>query len=56
DIDKGPQLLNNLRGWVPEGGLLQITNRLLQAADKDARDSEIVFNLIHAEESPKFGS
>ncbi|XP_038647741.1 extracellular matrix protein FRAS1 [Scyliorhinus canicula] len=55
NIDKGPQLLNNLQGWVPEGGLLQITNRLLQAADKDARDSEIVFNLIHSEESPKFG-
>ncbi|XP_062899606.1 extracellular matrix protein FRAS1 isoform X1 [Mobula hypostoma] len=52
---KGPQLLNNLPGWVPEGGLLKITNRLLKAEDQDANDSEIIFNLVDAKESPKYG-
>ncbi|XP_078258376.1 extracellular matrix organizing protein FRAS1 isoform X5 [Rhinoraja longicauda] len=53
--DKGPYLLKNLPGWVPEGGLLKITNKLLKAEDKDANDSEIVFNLIDAKETPKYG-
>lgn len=47
--------MKNLPGWVPEGGLLKITNKLLKAEDKDADDSEIVFNLIDAKETPKYG-
>ncbi|XP_059502142.1 extracellular matrix protein FRAS1 isoform X3 [Stegostoma tigrinum] len=54
-FNTGPQLLHNLGGWVTESGLLQITNRLLQATDKDASDSEIIFNLIQEKETPKFG-
>ncbi|XP_069782867.1 extracellular matrix organizing protein FRAS1 [Narcine bancroftii] len=52
---KGPQLLNNLPGWVPKGGLLKITNRLLKTEDKDSQDSEIVYHLIDAMEAPKYG-
>ncbi|KAM9330542.1 extracellular matrix organizing protein FRAS1 [Gastrophryne carolinensis] len=47
----GLQLLLNSAVWVPEGGMLQISNRLLQTRAFGAADSEIVYTIEH----PKYG-
>ncbi|XP_053559271.1 LOW QUALITY PROTEIN: extracellular matrix organizing protein FRAS1 [Bombina bombina] len=49
----GLQLVLNSAVWVPEGGMLQISNRLLQARAFGASDSQIVYTISN--EAPKFG-
>nr|XP_033819322.1 extracellular matrix protein FRAS1 isoform X2 [Geotrypetes seraphini] len=39
--------------WIPEGGMLQITNRFLQARAFGASDSEIIYTITS--DHPKFG-
>ena len=40
--------------WVPEGGMLQITNRILQAEAPGASASEIVYKIT--QDHPQFGN
>lgn len=40
--------------WVPEGGMLQITNRILQAEAPGASASEIVYKIT--QNHPHFGN
>lgn len=40
--------------WVPEGGMLQITNRILQAEAPGASPDDIVYNIT--EGHPQFGN
>lgn len=40
--------------WVPEGGMLQITNRILQAEAPGARASEIIYKIT--QNHPQFGN
>lgn len=40
--------------WVPEGGMLQITNRILQAEAPGARASEIIYKIM--QDHPQFGN
>ncbi|KAM4706664.1 extracellular matrix organizing protein FRAS1 [Discoglossus pictus] len=49
----GLQLVLNSAVWVPEGGMLQISNKLLQARAFGATDSEIVYTILN--ENPRFG-
>ncbi|XP_025062352.1 extracellular matrix protein FRAS1 isoform X12 [Alligator sinensis] len=51
--DRGPQLLTNSLVWVPEGGMLQITNRILRAEVPGASDSEITYAII--KDQPRYG-
>ncbi|XP_029456255.1 extracellular matrix protein FRAS1 isoform X2 [Rhinatrema bivittatum] len=51
--DGGPQLVSNSLVWVPEGGMLQITNRLLRARAFGASDSEIFYTITSGH--PRFG-
>lgn len=39
--------------WVPEGGMLQITNRILQAEAPGVSASEIIYKIT--QERPQFG-
>ncbi|XP_007496032.2 extracellular matrix organizing protein FRAS1 isoform X2 [Monodelphis domestica] len=47
------QLVANSLVWVPEGGMLPITNRILRAEVLGASDSEIVYTISH--DHPRFG-
>ncbi|XP_071971616.1 extracellular matrix organizing protein FRAS1 [Engystomops pustulosus] len=49
----GIQLVLNSAVWVPEGGMLQISNRLLQARAFGTADSDIHYTITS--EHPKFG-
>lgn len=40
--------------WVPEGGMLQITNRILQAEAPGASAEEIVYKIT--QDYPQFGN
>ena len=40
--------------WVPEGGMLQITNRILQAEAQGASASEIIYKIT--QDHPQFGN
>lgn len=40
--------------WVPEGGMLQITNRILQAEAPSASASEIIYKIT--QDHPQFGN
>ncbi|XP_070250414.1 extracellular matrix organizing protein FRAS1 [Myotis yumanensis] len=51
--DKGLRLVANSMVWVPEGGMLQITNRILQAEAPGARASEIIYKIM--QDHPQFG-
>ncbi|KAM4809143.1 extracellular matrix organizing protein FRAS1 [Rhinophrynus dorsalis] len=52
-ISEGLQLVLNSAVWVPEGGMLQISNRLLQARAFGAADSDIIYTITS--EHPRFG-
>ncbi|MEE6460302.1 hypothetical protein FKM82_000916 [Ascaphus truei] len=49
----GLQLVLNSAVWVPEGGMLQISSRLLQARAFGATDSEIIYTMTS--DHPRFG-
>ncbi|XP_037685994.1 extracellular matrix protein FRAS1 isoform X5 [Choloepus didactylus] len=49
----GLRLVANSMVWVPEGGMLQITNRILQAEAPGASASEIIYKIT--EDHPQFG-
>ncbi|XP_076999177.1 extracellular matrix organizing protein FRAS1 isoform X1 [Tamandua tetradactyla] len=51
--DGGLQLVANSMVWVPEGGMLQITNRILQAEAPGAHASEIIYKIT--QDHPQFG-
>ncbi|XP_065453534.1 extracellular matrix organizing protein FRAS1 isoform X1 [Chrysemys picta bellii] len=51
--DGGPRLVSNPLVWVPEGGMLQITNRILQAEMPGASESEITYTII--KDQPRYG-
>uniref|UniRef100_A0A8C3WYZ9 Fraser extracellular matrix complex subunit 1 n=1 Tax=Catagonus wagneri TaxID=51154 RepID=A0A8C3WYZ9_9CETA len=49
----GLRLVANSMVWVPEGGMLQITNRILQAEAPGVSASEIVYKIT--QDHPQFG-
>ncbi|XP_054995058.1 extracellular matrix organizing protein FRAS1 [Sorex araneus] len=49
----GLRLVANSMVWVPEGGMLQITNKILQAEAPGASASEIIYKIT--EDHPQFG-
>ncbi|XP_062964839.1 extracellular matrix organizing protein FRAS1 isoform X1 [Cynocephalus volans] len=49
----GLQLVANSMVWVPEGGMLQITNRILQAEAPGASAEEIIYKIM--QDHPQFG-
>ncbi|XP_053317651.1 extracellular matrix organizing protein FRAS1 [Spea bombifrons] len=49
----GLQLVLNAAVWVPEGGMLQISSRLLQAKVPGAPDSNVIYTITN--EQPRFG-
>ncbi|XP_043916303.1 extracellular matrix organizing protein FRAS1-like [Protopterus annectens] len=51
--DRIPHLTDNSVVWIPEGGMLQITNNMLQALDGHSGDSEIIYTVI--KDRPRFG-
>ncbi|KAG8515151.1 Extracellular matrix protein FRAS1, partial [Galemys pyrenaicus] len=51
--DGSLRLVANSMVWVPEGGMLQITNRILQAEAPGASASEIIYKIT--EDYPRFG-
>uniref|UniRef100_A0A8C5XSK4 Fraser extracellular matrix complex subunit 1 n=1 Tax=Microcebus murinus TaxID=30608 RepID=A0A8C5XSK4_MICMU len=51
--DRGLRLVADPMVWVPEGGMLQITNRILQAEAPGASAEEIVYKIT--QDHPKFG-
>ncbi|KAG9480616.1 hypothetical protein GDO78_012204, partial [Eleutherodactylus coqui] len=53
-INGGIQLVLNSAVWVPEGGMLQISNRLLQARAFGVADSGIRYTMTS--DHPQFGS
>ncbi|XP_074849859.1 extracellular matrix organizing protein FRAS1 isoform X2 [Carettochelys insculpta] len=53
ESDGGPQLVTNPLVWVPEGGMVQITNRILQAKLPGASESEITYTIL--KEQPRHG-
>lgn len=40
--------------WVPEGGMLKITNRILQAQAPGVRAEDIIYKITHGH--PQFGN
>ncbi|XP_066488376.1 extracellular matrix organizing protein FRAS1 [Tiliqua scincoides] len=50
--DGAPQLITSSVVWVPEGGMLQITNRILQAVMPGVSDSAIIYSI---REQPQYG-
>ncbi|XP_030875381.1 extracellular matrix protein FRAS1, partial [Leptonychotes weddellii] len=52
--DAGLRLVANSMVWVPEGGMLQITNRILQAEAPGASASEIIYKIT--QDHPQFVS
>ncbi|XP_069341542.1 extracellular matrix organizing protein FRAS1 [Eulemur rufifrons] len=53
ETDRGLRLVANSMVWVPEGGMLQITDRILQAEAPGASAEEIVYKIT--QDHPKFG-
>ncbi|XP_045392852.1 extracellular matrix organizing protein FRAS1 isoform X1 [Lemur catta] len=51
--DRGLRLVANSMVWVPEGGMLQITDRILQAEAPGASAEDIVYKIT--QDHPKFG-
>ncbi|XP_012660764.1 extracellular matrix protein FRAS1 [Otolemur garnettii] len=51
--DRSLRLVANSMVWVPEGGMLQITNRILQAEAPGASAEEIIYEIT--QDHPKFG-
>lgn len=51
--DGSLRLVANSMVWVPEGGMLQITNRILQAEAPGVSASEIIYKIT--QERPQFG-
>ncbi|ELW63934.1 Extracellular matrix protein FRAS1 [Tupaia chinensis] len=51
--DGGLRLVANSMVWVPEGGMLQITNRILQAEAPGTSAEEIIYKIT--QDHPKFG-
>ncbi|XP_045713824.1 extracellular matrix organizing protein FRAS1 isoform X5 [Phyllostomus hastatus] len=51
--DRGLRLTANSVVWVPEGGMLQFTNRILQAEAPGASASEIIYKIT--QDHPHFG-
>ncbi|KAG8454257.1 hypothetical protein GDO86_000773 [Hymenochirus boettgeri] len=52
-INGNPQLVLNSPVWVPEGGLIQISNTLLRAQALGSVESEIIYTITN--EQPRFG-
>ncbi|NWY04165.1 FRAS1 protein, partial [Nothoprocta ornata] len=48
-----PRLVTNSLVWVPQGGMLQISKRILQAEIPGARDSEIIYSIVR--DQPRHG-
>ncbi|XP_006885356.1 PREDICTED: extracellular matrix protein FRAS1 [Elephantulus edwardii] len=51
--DRGLRLVANSMVWVSEGGMLQITNRILQAEAPGTSPSEIIYKIT--QDHPQFG-
>ncbi|KAL6048030.1 hypothetical protein STEG23_036151, partial [Scotinomys teguina] len=51
--DGALRLVTNSMVWVPEGGMLKITNRILQAQAPGVRAEDIVYKITH--DNPEFG-
>ncbi|KAF6131131.1 hypothetical protein HJG60_008020 [Phyllostomus discolor] len=51
--DRSLRLTANSMVWVPEGGMLQFTNRILQAEAPGASASEIIYKIT--QDHPQFG-
>nr|XP_044999992.1 extracellular matrix organizing protein FRAS1 isoform X2 [Jaculus jaculus] len=51
--DDALRLVSNSMVWVPEGGMLQITNRILRAEAPGARSEDIIYKIAHGH--PQFG-
>ncbi|KAK7830949.1 hypothetical protein U0070_018493, partial [Myodes glareolus] len=47
------RLVTNSMVWVPQGGMLKITNRILQAQAPGVRAEDIVYKIMH--DHPQFG-
>ncbi|KAG2466459.1 FRAS1 protein, partial [Polypterus senegalus] len=50
-----PSMLSNIKAWVSEGGMLQITKRYLDAQISGSSDSEVVYTITPSTGNPKFG-
>uniref|UniRef100_A0A8C8RJR6 VWFC domain-containing protein n=1 Tax=Pelusios castaneus TaxID=367368 RepID=A0A8C8RJR6_9SAUR len=51
--DGGARLVTNPLVWVPEGGMVQITHRILRAEVPGSSDSEIIYKII--KDQPRYG-
>ncbi|KAL8206682.1 UNVERIFIED_CONTAM: hypothetical protein K2H54_018189 [Gekko kuhli] len=51
--NEGPQLVTSSTVWVPEGGMLQITSRVIQAQVPGARDSAVIYTIT---DPPLYGT
>ncbi|GAB1289869.1 Extracellular matrix organizing protein FRAS1 [Apodemus speciosus] len=51
--DRALRLVTNSMVWVPEGGMLKITNRILQAQAPGVRADDIIYKITH--DRPQFG-
>ncbi|XP_029400865.1 extracellular matrix protein FRAS1 isoform X3 [Mus pahari] len=51
--DRALRLVTNSMVWVPEGGMLKITNRILQAQAPGVRADDIIYKITHSH--PQFG-
>nr|XP_014434426.2 LOW QUALITY PROTEIN: extracellular matrix protein FRAS1 [Pelodiscus sinensis] len=51
--DGGSRLVTDPTVWVPKGGMLPITNRILQAEVPGASESEITYTIVKGQ--PKYG-
>ncbi|CAH6883331.1 Fras1 [Phodopus roborovskii] len=51
--DGALQLVTNSMVWVPEGGMLKITNRILQAQAPGVHAEDIIYKITH--DHPRFG-
>ncbi|XP_063314780.1 extracellular matrix organizing protein FRAS1 [Pelobates fuscus] len=52
-MNEGLKLVSNAAVWVAEGGMLQISNRLLQTKAVSVTDSNIIYTITR--EHPRFG-
>lgn len=51
--DRALRLVTNSMVWVPEGGMLKITNRILRAQAPGVRADDIIYKITH--DHPQFG-
>jgi len=52
--DRALRLVTNSMVWVPEGGMLKITNRILKAQAPGVRADDIIYKITHSR--PQFGN